>query len=310
MKDMIYLIQNILQGVIMHIKYSMDIISGHPDFRNKILKKYSVDGIETIGAWGNEPFEIRFKNHTSNKVQVKISVDGTDVLTGKPATTDVDKNMWVVSGYGSLSLKAWPETNNGGAEFVFTSADKSVSLHTHGDLSCRGIIAAAVYEEDHVEPYRLDYYKGISFDNRPGGSDLCSGGVTYHNGGRIGRRSKSSVDYLSLHDADSSISSSVSCNNSKSLESLVAVGAGAHVDQKITYTSGLIKPKFAESVRVRYLWWDDLVSELKNQKSYDPHPSGFPVDKEHKIMSIGSTPRVTRIKKQNNTSTQSAFSRF
>jgi len=44
--------------------YSLEIISHHPKFNNKALRKYYVDGIETIGAWGDEPFEIRFKNNT------------------------------------------------------------------------------------------------------------------------------------------------------------------------------------------------------------------------------------------------------
>src|SRR5574338_1333409 len=134
--------------------YSLEIISHHPTFRNKSLRKYYVEGIETVGAWGDEPFEIKFTNHTWQKVQVKITVDGTDVLTGEPATTDPTKEMWVVNGYGTLSLKAWPETSNGGAAFIFTSANNSVAIHTHGDLSSRGIVAAAVYVEGHVEPIR------------------------------------------------------------------------------------------------------------------------------------------------------------
>src|SRR5690606_36952116 len=121
------------------------------------LKKYNIEGIETVGAWGDEPFEIRFTNHTWQKIQVKISIDGTDVLTGKLANTEVNNDMWVVNGYGTLKLKAWPENNNGGAAFLFTSANDSVAIHTHGDLSHRGIIAAAVFVEGHVEPVRINY---------------------------------------------------------------------------------------------------------------------------------------------------------
>jgi hypothetical protein len=66
---------------------------------------------------------------------MKLSLDGTDILTGKPADTQVSKDMWVVDGMKSISLKAWPEDNNGGAAFIFTSANNSVAVHTHGDLS-------------------------------------------------------------------------------------------------------------------------------------------------------------------------------
>ena len=67
--------------------YSLEVISHHPTFKNKSLRKYYVDGIDTIGAWGDEPFEIVFKNNTWQKVQVKLSLDGTDILTGEPANT-------------------------------------------------------------------------------------------------------------------------------------------------------------------------------------------------------------------------------
>jgi hypothetical protein len=72
----------------------------------------------------------------------------------------------------------------------------------------------------------------------------------------------------------------------------VAIGAGQHVDQKITYVQGLNKPIFTETVRVRYLWWDDLVSKLKQNNVPAPHPSGFPGDKNQTMINLGSTPRI------------------
>lgn len=292
--------------------YSLEIISHHPTFRNKSLRKYYVEGIETVGAWGDEPFEVKFTNHTWQKVQVKISVDGTDVLTGAPATTDAGKDMWVVNGYGTLSLKAWPETNNGGAQFVFTSANNSVAIHTHGDLSSRGIVAAAVFTEGHVEPITFNWpYKteehhhhhhypvrrSRGFDywtTSIGGNSTLGGSI----GGTYGSNSISynnaapsaageSVFSCSLND-DSNTTSS----NSRGLENLVAVGAGQHVDQKITYVAGLIKPTFAETVRVKYMWWDDLVSKLRQYNVPAPHASGFPGDRKQVNINLGNTPRV------------------
>jgi uncharacterized protein YfeS len=32
--------------------YSLEIISHHPTFKNKSLRKYYVEGIDTIGVWG------------------------------------------------------------------------------------------------------------------------------------------------------------------------------------------------------------------------------------------------------------------
>lgn len=298
--------------------YTLEIISHHPEFKSKSLRKYYVDGIETIGAWGDEPFEIKFKNNTWQKVQVKLSLDGTDILTGEPANTEVNKDMWVVNGYATLTLKAWPETSNGGSQFVFTTAEKSVAVHTHGDLTSRGIIAAAVFTEGHVEPQRLNptphhhyyhpirrsiyepYYFGDTFTL--GSSSI--GGVSFNSstsnsvipgaaaagGSRHRKCVDSRMDSLSLEDSD--VSDSISTESRGTLSTLVSVGAGQHVDQKITYVSGLIKPVMAETVRVRYLWWDDLKAKLAEHNVPAPHASGFPGDSKKNIMSIGNTPKV------------------
>lgn len=266
--------------------YTLEIVSHHPQFKNKNLRQYYVDGINTVGAWGDEPFEIRFRNNTFQKLQVKLSLDGTDILTGAPATTDANKNMWVVNGYGTLTLKAWPETNNGGASFIFTSTNNSVAAHTHGDMSSRGIIAAAVYVEGHVQtvcfPRIEPYYHNwdLAYPNYIGGATFSS-------------NSTSSGNY----DLSEPIVASNSINTNfnrevKSLESLASVGAGQHVDQKITYVNGLIKPTFTETIRVKYLWWDELQSKLRENNVPAPHASGFPGDKNQNIMSLGNTPRI------------------
>lgn len=301
--------------------YTLEIVSHHPKFNSKSLRKYYVDGIETVGAWGDEPFEIRFKNNTWQKVQVKITLDGTDILTGKPADTEVSKDMWVVNGYATLSLKAWPETNNGGAQFVFTSANNSVAVHTHGDLSSRGIIAAAVFTEGHKSTFPIvinntptehhhhhhyperrkcfDYYTSPVWIGGTAGDTggFGSGGITYTNtsGGLGGTLSSSTI---SCNNAAPAASNSFYLSDvgegaaSASLESLVSVGAGQHVDQKIVHVEGLIQPIFTETVRVRYLWWDDLQQKLRTQTVAQPHASGFPGDRERKNIDLKCTPRV------------------
>jgi hypothetical protein len=301
--------------------YTIEIVSHHPKFNQKSLKKYYVEGIETVGAWGDEPFEIRFKNNTWQKVQVKISLDGTDILSGKPANTEISKDMWVVNGYDTLSLKAWPETNNGGAGFVFTSANNSVALHTHGDLSSRGIIAAAVFVEGHVEPIKLtppvrveehhhhyppyyppsnpwtspyhpiwSYNNNVTYTGSTIGDFTRGKGMTHnsitpqaasYNSNTLGGATLDSLHYSDTSDADG-----------LDLESLVSVGAGQHVDQKITYVSGLTKPVFSETVRVKYVWWDDLVAKLRTTTAAQAQPSGFPGDAKQKNIDLKGTPRV------------------
>ena len=297
--------------------YSLEVVSRHPEFSGKSLKKYSVDGIETVGAWGNEPFEVVFKNNTWNKVQVKLSIDGTDILTGKPADTEVNGDMWVVNGYGTLKLKAWPETNKGGAQFIFTSAEKSVAVNTHGDLSSRSIIAAAVYTESYVAP--VSFYNSIydwSGATRIGGNFggfndyLSSDGITAGNCSLGDQAFGCSLnDGLELHTSTVSASAAATPDSrrlKKSMQSLAAVGAGQHIQQNIQQTTGLIKPALGEIVRVRYMWWTEL-KEACQAAGIQPIGSGFPGE-EKRMMSIGNTPRIGSWSPP--PITQSVYSRF
>lgn len=285
--------------------YSLEVISHHPTFKNKSLRKYHVDGIDTVGAWGDEPFEIKFTNHTWQKVQVKISLDGTDILSGKLASTEIDNSMWVVNGYGTMTLKAWPENNNGGAQFVFTSANNSVAVHTHGDLSARGIIAVAVFVEGHVEPVRLGP-QPIIINNPPYYQPSQRREYYWESTPVWGSHTSDSISYSSGSGMSTnclrSVQSTCSLNNNtlgaeqpypaSDLENLVSVGAGQHVEQKINYVQGLIKPILTETVRVRYLWWDDLVAKLRENNVPAPHASGFPGDKNQKNIDLGGVPKI------------------
>jgi hypothetical protein len=229
-----------------------------------------------------------------------------------------------------LSLRAWPENNHGGAAFVFTNANNGVAANTHGNLSSRGIIAAAVFTESYVAPvvynpytycYTCGYSHYLSACHRLttggcgtfGGTTISSGGVwsgdlySVNGGGSFNNttvisgnvyssntlgfnevKTSASMDSMPLCDAEPASSG----RRSKSLQSLASVGAGQHVNQNITYVSGLVKPSFTETVRVRYLWWDELVAVLRTHNIPAPHASGFPGDDTCGHINLSGVPRV------------------
>ena len=164
--------------------YRLEIVSRDRRHEGKIFKSYAIDGKQTIGVSKKEPFEIRFRNLGWQRVQVRFSMDGTDILTGEPATTDPNGKMWLVEGHASMTLKAWPESNSGGACFVFGSAGKSVAVNTHGNVEGVGVIAAAVFVEGAT---RQQYYSS-------GNINLISDSDKYMSGPRpqsFGRRRQS-----------------------------------------------------------------------------------------------------------------------
>lgn len=237
--------------------YELQVVSHLPKFDGKVLKHWFVDGLETIGVCGDEPFELVFKNNTSERVQVRLSVDGTDVLTGKEAhTSPTHDGMWVVDAWSSMALKAWPETDQRGRSFQFGKTADSVAAHTHGDMSSRGIIAAAVF----IESYKPKIVHQ-RYDRRFLDMDCCLESTT-----------KCSVE---INDAP-------------------AVGAGKEIFQKIGSAQGLLQPKLDSVLRMKYMWWDNLQDTLVKQgfAIADKHPSGFPGDKERKLANLGTTPTM------------------
>jgi hypothetical protein len=282
--------------------YSLEIVSKLPEFNLKTLKKYHVEGLDTVGVWGNEPFEIHFKNNTWQNVQVKITLDGTDVLTGKIGTTEVSKEMWFVPARQTLVLQAWPETSNGGAQFVFTDTKNSVASHTHGNLSSNGIIAAAIYVEGYVEPIRYTNYN-YSFDNfRFSSYDYNSKGtcsdysLTSSIGDCFGVNGGIATNSIDVQcSANSGAATATKSIEPNVLRSRASVGAGEYTNQKLSYVQGLKKPIFNQTIRVKYVWWDDLVAKLKESNSAMQQASGFPGDKDQK-MSLGTTPKISGYK--------------
>lgn len=226
------------------MSYSLDIISLHSEFAGQKFKKYVVDTSEYIGVYGNEPFEILFTNHLAERVQVKLAIDGIDLLN--------NSKMWVVEALGTMKLRAWPETNEGGAQFVFTDSNGSVAAHT-GKVTNRGIITATVFKETYQVNYCQPYWP---FWN----------GYTFPKETWI-----SSPDYWGT---GGTWSTTITCNTS-----VPGVGAGDTVTQKLESSVGLNIPKLDRVITVKYLWWNDLVKLLERCRT-------------EKILDLGTTPRI------------------
>src|SRR5271166_1390767 len=265
--------------------HTLSILSKHPEHLNRTLIPYVIDNEHIIGAFGNEPYAVQLENGTHNRVEVRISIDGTDVLTGEPATTLATGRRWVVEPRGKLVLEAWPETQQGGARFLFTDSKGSVAVHTRGDARDMGVIAAAIFHED---PAREQYTSGGVMRGMRERDYMKGGSPT-----RGGPRGSASVRTQSL---ETSLKADKPTMDSMTFESrsMAGTGAGEYAAQRINQVSGLRNPMLVDVLRLRYMWWDDLVSKLK-EKNISPNSvsgfPGFPGNKPLKGIDLGSTPR-------------------
>lgn len=288
------------------IKYSLQIISRLPEFNGKRFASFNVNGDNHIGVFNNEPFSIVFKNHSSRRVQVRLAIDGTDIITGEKATTAASGKMFIVGAYDTMQLDAWPETNEKGARFVFGDAASGVAAHTHGDISNKGIIAAAVFV-DGVYDYESSNLYGGGF------RDISDGGVK----SKSSRSRSETYDSFSLGDTtkgcvpcaagpDVRLNADmergiVECHEVPAAAS-AAVGAGETISQNLRYVAGFKSPLFTESLSIRYEYWNELKQKIEKygleQKNHTP--VGFFKSSEEPVTNIdlGSTPRVLTTAKE------------
>lgn len=240
--------------------YELTVISHHPRFKNQALIPYYVDGIDTIGVWGQEAFGLKFTNNTDKSVQVRLSLDGTDILTGKLATTEASGKMFLVAAHSSLHVEAWPETMEGGARFVFGNVENSVAIHTHGNLANKGIIAASVYEES----YSPKAY-------------VTKSHIPY---GRMDLQPYPFVDLFGSWVSPIHLESrSVEINKGQCMIG-PAVGAGETVKQALKEVEGLHNLRFALNLRMRYVWYDDLKEKINK------------FTQSRSLINLGNTPRL------------------
>lgn len=133
------------------MSYSLEIFN---KLENKKYQTYKLNNQDNIGIYENESFEIVLKNNTLSKVHAIISLNDIDVLNGKIATLEITNNMFVVEGYESLKVSAWPDNYCNGSNFMFSN-------------NSNGIISVAVFSKTNFSNLSLDSIISIQYQFWP-----------------------------------------------------------------------------------------------------------------------------------------------
>lgn len=98
-----------------------------------------------------EAYTIVLKNRCKSALQVVLSVDGLDVIDGKPAS--VQKRGYVVQAGQTLEVEGFRNSYNSVARFRFSSVSNSYANLSRGDTRNVGVIGLAVYTQKGVDPW-------------------------------------------------------------------------------------------------------------------------------------------------------------
>jgi len=136
-----------------------------------------------LGHLGDR-YTIRVSNHTSRRVEAVVSVDGRDVIDGKPGDF-ARKSGYLVPAWGQVEIDGWRLSQQQAAAFRFSSVADSYAARM-GSARNVGVIGVAIFPERLYRPpprpiypavpYRYDYersldgYRGLGADKDAPGS--------------------------------------------------------------------------------------------------------------------------------------------
>jgi hypothetical protein len=109
-------------------------------------KQYYHNGKTFIEAKKGSEYSLEIKNNTWQRILAVCSVDGLDVLNGKPATEN--GNGYVITGYNSLKIDGFRVSDNEVAKFLFDYKGSSYAASKEdGSERNVGVIAARIFAE-------------------------------------------------------------------------------------------------------------------------------------------------------------------
>lgn len=99
-----------------------------------------------------ERYTLRVVNRTGRRVEAVVSVDGRDVIDGKPADWG-GKRGYLVPAWGSLDIDGWRLSQQEAAAFRFSTVSASYAAKT-GNAREVGVIGVAIFPERWYPPAR------------------------------------------------------------------------------------------------------------------------------------------------------------
>jgi hypothetical protein len=117
------------------------------DESGAVLPSYFHDGrVYVLGSLGRR-YLVRVRNGSPRRVEVVVSVDGRDVIDGRPAS--FSKRGYLVSPWGEVLIDGYRLSEAAVASFRFATVPRSYAARM-GDARDVGVIGVAVFPEREV----------------------------------------------------------------------------------------------------------------------------------------------------------------
>lgn len=108
------------------------------------LPTFLHDGKHYVAGRKDERYDIHVQNKIGERIEVVITVDGRDVISGEKG--DASRNGYAIGPYGIATIKGFRQSDERVAAFRFATKDESYSSKM-GTPQNVGVIGVAVYRE-------------------------------------------------------------------------------------------------------------------------------------------------------------------
>jgi len=113
-------------------------------------RSYYHDGESFVLGQLGSRYTLRVSNHTGRRIEAVVSVDGRDVIDGRPADFR-GKRGYLVNAWGSIDIDGWRISHAEAATFRFSSVPESYAART-GSAREVGVVGVAIFPERVVPP--------------------------------------------------------------------------------------------------------------------------------------------------------------
>lgn len=162
------------------------------------MKEYRHEGRTYVEAKKNSEYSVEIKNHSNKKVLAIVSVDGLDVIKGKPATNE--SAGYVINANDSIKIQGFRKDSDTVGSFKFTESENSYSAD-QGYSGNQGVISVRFFDEKtkqllldgNINPWENMPWKNINARPMPKlpeiTCDTYSGNIkcSHNTGGRGGQ---------------------------------------------------------------------------------------------------------------------------
>lgn len=116
----------------------------------RFLSGFEAGGKEFVTGMAGDRYSIVLQSHVPARLEIVVSVDGLDVIDGRPAS--FSKRGYLLDPHGSMEIDGFRQSMETVAAFRFGAVKDSYAERKHGDARNVGVIGLAVFHEQGDSP--------------------------------------------------------------------------------------------------------------------------------------------------------------